>query len=65
MEYSATSDNHRCRVDLIDLYRVTIQLVANLPLTSEQKFRFGLVRPGQARPKGNFCFEVNRRFAKS
>ena len=31
------------------LYRVTIQLVANLPLTSEQKFRFGLARPGQAK----------------
>ena len=25
-----------------DLYRVTIQLVQNLPLTSKQKFRFGL-----------------------
>ena len=47
------------------LYRVTIQLVANLPLTSEQKFRFGLDRPGQARPERNFCFEVNGRFATS
>ena len=42
-------------------YRVTIQLVANLPLTSRQKFRFDLARPGQARPKRNLCFEVNGR----
>ena len=27
-------------------YRVTIQLVTTLPLTSIQKFRFGLARPG-------------------
>ena len=46
-------------------YRVTIQLVANLPLTSKQKFHFGLARPGQSRPKRNFSFEVNRRFATS
>ena len=43
-------------------YRVTIQLVQNLLLTSKLKFRFGLARPGQARPKRNFCFEVNGRF---
>ena len=43
-------------------YRVTEQLVQNLPLNSNQKFRFGLARPGQARPKRNFCFEVNGRF---
>ena len=42
----------------LKLYRVTIQLVANLPLTSKQKFRSGLARPGQARPKRNFWFEV-------
>ena len=30
-------------------YRVTIQLVQNLPLTSKQKFRFGLPWPGQAK----------------
>ena len=47
------------------LYRVTIQLVANLPLTSEQRSRFGLARPGQARPKRNFCYEDNGRFATS
>ena len=35
-------------------YRVTIQLVQNLPLTSNQKFRFGLARLGQSRPKRNF-----------
>ena len=29
------------------LYRVTIQLVMNLPLNSKQKFRFGLARPGE------------------
>ena len=43
-------------------YRVTIPLVQNLPLTTKQKFRFDLGRPGEARPKRNFCFEVNRRF---
>ena len=47
------------------VYRVNIQLVANLPLTSEQKFRFGLAWPGLARPKRNFCSEVNGRFATS
>ena len=36
--------------------------VTNLPLTSKQKFRFGLVCPGQARLKRNFCFDVNGRF---
>ena len=44
-------------------YRVTIQVVANLLLTSKQKLPIGLARPGQARPKQNFCFEVNGRFA--
>ena len=44
------------------LYRVTIPPVQNLPLTSKQKFRFGLVWPGLARLKRNFCFEVNGRF---
>ena len=47
------------------IYRVTGQLVQNLPLTSKQKFRFGLARPGQARPKRNFYFEVNSRFCTS
>ena len=27
-----------------------------------KKFHFGLARPGQARPKRNFCTEVNGRF---
>ena len=31
-------------------YRVTHQVVTNLPLTSKQKFRFGLAWPGLARP---------------
>ena len=43
-------------------YRVTILFVQNLPLTSDQKFRFGLACLGLARPKRNFSFEVNRRF---
>ena len=47
---------------LIYLYRVTITLVQNLLLTSKQKFRFGLARAGQVRPKWNFWFEVNGRF---
>ena len=37
--------NWRCNLssfNLISLYRVTIHLVQNLPLTSKQKFRFGL-----------------------
>ena len=36
------------------LYRVTHHVVQNLPLTSKPKFLFGL-----ARPKQNFCFDVN------
>ena len=44
------------------VYRVTHQFVTNLPLTSKQKFCFCLAWPGQARPKRNFCFEVNGRF---
>ena len=40
----------------IYVYRVTIQLVQNLPLTSKKKFCFGLSWPGQS---GTF---VNRRF---
>ena len=43
-------------------YRVTITLVQNPLLTSKQKFRFGLARAGQVRPKQNFWFEVNGRF---
>ena len=31
------------------IYRVTIQLVTNLSLTSTEKFCFGLARPGQAK----------------
>ena len=43
-------------------YRVTISLVQNLLLTTKQKFRFGLARAGQVRPKRNFCSDVNGRF---
>ena len=43
-------------------YRVTHQVGQNLLWTSKQKFRFGLSRPGLARPKRNFCFEVNIMF---
>ena len=38
-------------------YRVTHQVVTNLPLTSKHKFCIGL-----ARPKRNFCSDVNGRF---
>ena len=31
---------------MTSMYRVTIPLVQNLPLTSKQMFRFGLARPG-------------------
>ena len=43
-------------------YRVTHILVQNLPLTSKEKFHFGLACPGLARPKRKFTFEVNGRF---
>ena len=44
------------------LYRVTHQVGSNLPLTSKQKFRFGLACPDLARPKRNISFDVNGRF---
>ena len=47
---------------LVQLYRVTIQLVQNLRLTSRQKFRFGLVCPGLARPTRNFFLDLSRSF---
>ena len=40
-----------------------IRLLANLPLTSKQKFL--LAWPGQDRQKWNFCFEISGRFATS
>ena len=43
---------------ILCLYRVTHQVVTNLPLTSKHKFRFGLACPGLARPKRNCCFDV-------
>ena len=43
-------------------YRVTNQVVQNLPLPSKHKFHFGMARPEQARLKRNFRLEVNRRF---
>ena len=43
-------------------YRMTHQVVQILPLTSKQKFCFGLAWPGLARPKLNFCFEIPGRF---
>ena len=39
----AVKKRNRC----IKYYRATIQLVQNLLLTSKEKFRLGLVRPGQ------------------
>ena len=51
-----------CRAE-ID--RVTHQVESNLPLTSKQKFRFGLSWSGQARPKQNFCFDVNGKFGST
>ena len=44
------------------LYRVAHLVDSNLPLTSKQKFCFGLARSGQARPMRNFCFDINGRF---
>ena len=41
-------------VIVLFLYRVTIQLVTNLPLTSKQKFCFGLL--DQAMPGQNGIF---------
>ena len=46
-------------------YRVTHQVVTNLPLTSKQKFSFGLAWSGLTRPKQNFGFEFNGRFCTS
>ena len=43
-------------------YRVTHLVDSNLLLTSNQKFRFGLARSGQARPIRNLSFDVNGRF---
>ena len=43
-------------------YRVTHHVDSNHPLTSKQKFHFGLACPDQARPKRNFCYDFNRRF---
>ena len=48
--------------DFPNKYRVTHLLGSNLLLTSKQKLRFGLARSGQARPKRNFCLDVNGRF---
>ena len=45
-----------------NFYGVAHQVVMNLPLTSKQKFRFGLACLGLARPKWNFCYDVNGRF---
>ena len=39
---------------LTSLYRVNIQLVQNLPLTSKHRFRYGLARPGQAKAEPLF-----------
>ena len=50
------------RYSILITYRVTITLVQNLPLTSNQKFRFGLTCPALAMPKRNLCFEINRCF---
>ena len=62
-EYVANFHNQTSRFEgLCTIIRVTHQVVTNLPLTSKQKFSFGPARPGQARPKRNFCFEVNGRF---
>ena len=51
-----------CFYVMCHLYRVTHQVVTNLPLTSKQKFRFGLACHGLAKPRRNFSFDVNGRF---
>ena len=67
----STSSEMNLKLELIHLlmririYRVTIQLVTKLLLTSKQNFSFGLARPGEARPKQNFYFEVSGRFVTS
>ena len=48
------SPNHGEETIEPQMYRVTHQVDSNLPLTSNQKFRFGLSKPGQTRPKQNF-----------
>ena len=47
---------------LLGIYRVTRLVDSNLLLTSNQKFRFGLARSGQARPIRTLSFGVNGRF---
>ena len=37
----------------------------NLLLTSKQMFRIGLACPDLARPKWNYCFDVNRKFVST
>ena len=44
-------------LNILNVYRVTIQLVTNLPVTSKQKFCFGLAWPSLARPKRNFLLK--------
>ena len=57
----ATSDiTCKVRKKVYDKYRVTHQVEPNLPLTSKQKFRFGL-----ARQKQNLCYDVNGRFGST
>ena len=40
------------------VYRATIQVVSNLPLTPKQRLHFST----RASPKRSFCFDVNGRF---
>ena len=44
------------------IYRVTHHVDSNLPLTSKQKFHFGLACLDLARPKQNFCSDDKGRF---
>ena len=49
-------DGSRTHARLLETYRVAIQRVLNLLLTSKQKFRFGLARPGQAQAIAELLF---------
>ena len=44
---------------------MTHRVEPNLPLTSKQKFRFGLAWPDLDRPERNLCFDVNGRFGST
>ena len=61
--FEALDKSENVQLNYFSHCRVTHLVDSNIPLTSKQKFRFGLaILSGQARPIRNFCFDVNGRF---